>query len=129
MRDRVYIYFLVFLLLLTTIILFLFSYNYKIKYYHNINLIYISDNRYNVLVNDKEFDLIKNNRIIYISNNKYKYKIISYDKNILHRSNKYYHNIVISINKKNNYKNSDIIKGSIVSKRIRLIDIFNCIYR
>ena len=127
MRDKFYIYFLIFNLLLVTIFLVIFSYNYKICYYQNINMIYISNNRYDLLVDSNDFKLIRNNKSIYIDDKRYDYKINNYNKNIIKRNNKNYHNIEITINKKNKYKKNDLIEGSIISKKIRLIEIFKSI--
>ncbi|MBQ6538898.1 MAG: hypothetical protein IJL76_01320 [Bacilli bacterium] len=127
MRDRFYINFGIFILIILTSILVVFSYTYKIKYYHSINMIYMSDNKYDLLVDNKELKLIRNNKSIYTDDNRYDYKIIKYNKNIIHRD-KYYHELVIEINKKNKYKTNDIITGSIISKRIRLINIFRSVY-
>ena len=126
MRDRFIINFISFMMIILLSILIVFSYNYKIKYYHSINMIYMSDNRYDLLVDSYEYKLIKNNKSIYIDDKRYDYKIVSYNKNIIYRD-KYYHELVIRIDKKNKYKTNDIITGNIISKRIRLISIFKSI--
>ena len=128
MRNRFDILVIAFIIIVLNISLFVFGYNYKISYYKTIDMIYISDNKYDLLVDENLYNLIKNNKTIYIDNYKYNYKINNYNKNIIHRNNKYYHNIIIEINKENNYKTNDIIIGSILYKKIRLISIFRSIY-
>lgn len=127
MRDRYIIKLLIFCILICTGLLIVFSYNYKIKYYRSINMIYMGNNKYDLLVDSDDYKLIRNNKSIYIDDNRYDYKIIKYNKNIIHRD-KYYSELVIKINKKNHYKNNDVITGNIVCKRIRLISIFRSIY-
>ncbi len=121
MRDRFYIYFVTIITLMISIILLIICFNYKIKYYETINMIYIGNNKYNLLVEDPFYKIVNHNKSIYIDDKRYDYEIFEYKHVDL--NNKKYHDLIIIINK-NNYKENDIVIGSIISKRVRIIDVF-----
>ncbi len=121
MRDRFYIYFVTICTFMISIILLIICFNYKIKCYETINLIYIGNNKYNLLVEDPFYKIVNHNKSIFIDDKRYDYKIIEYKH--VELKNKKYHDLIISI-KKDNYKENDIVIGSIISKRVRIIDVF-----
>ncbi len=121
MRDRFYIYFVTICTFMISIILLIICFNYKIKCYETINMIYIGNNKYNLLVEDPFYKIVNHNKSIFIDDKRYDYKIIEYKH--VELKNKKYHDLIISI-KKDNYKENDIVIGSIISKRVRIIDVF-----
>ncbi len=84
-------------------------------------MIYIGNNKYNLLVEDPFYKIVNHNKSIFIDDKRYDYKIIEYKH--VELKNKKYHDLIISI-KKDNYKENDIVIGSIISKRVRIIDVF-----
>ncbi len=121
MRDRFYIYFVTICTFMISIILLIICFNYKIKCYETINMIYIGNNKYNLLVEDPFYKIVNHNKSIFIDDKRYDYKIIEYKH--VELKNKKYHDLIISI-KKDNYKENDIVIGSIISKRVKIIDVF-----
>ena len=121
MRDRFYIYFVTICTFMISIILLIVCFNYKIKYYETVNMIYIGNNKYNLLVEEPLYKIVSHNKSIFIDDKRYDYKIIEYKH--VELNNKKYHDLIISI-KKDNYKENDIVMGSIISKRVRIIDVF-----
>ena len=121
MRDRFYIYFVTICTFMISIILLIVCFNYKIKCYETINMIYMGNNKYNLLVEEPLYKIVSHNKSIFIDDKRYDYKIIEYKH--VELNNKKYHDLIISI-KKDNYKENDIVMGSIISKRVRIIDVF-----
>ncbi len=107
-------------------ILLIISCNYKIKEYKEFNLIHLNNNKYELIVNKKDLELLNNNKVIYINNRKYRYKIIEVNRNIMKRDDKKYSEVKISLDKS---INEDIIVSYIFYKNNRLIDIFRIIYK
>ena len=107
-------------------ILLIISCNYKIKEYKEFNLIHLNNNKYELIVNRKDLELLNNNKIIYINNRKYRYKIIEVNRDIIKRDDKKYSEVKISLDKS---INEDIIVSYIFYKNNRLIDIFRIIYK
>ena len=106
-------------------ILFIFSYNYKIKEYKEFNLIHLNNNKYELIVNKKDLELLNSNKIIYINNKKYKYKIIEVNRNVINRGDVGYNDVKIELDKS---INKDIVISYIFYKDNKLIDIFRIIY-
>lgn len=107
-------------------ILLIISCNYKIKEYKEFNLIHLNNNKYELIVNRKDLELLNNNKVIYINNRKYRYKIIEVNRDIIKRDDKKYSEVKISLDKS---INEDIIVSYIFYKNNRLIDIFRIIYK
>ena len=107
-------------------ILLIISCNYKIKEYKEFNLIHLNNNKYELIVNKKDLELLNNNKVIYINNRKYRYKIIEVNRDIIKRDDKKYSEVKISLDKS---INEDIIVSYIFYKNNRLIDIFRIIYK
>lgn len=107
-------------------ILLIISCNYKIKEYKEFNLIHLNNNKYELIVNRKDLELLNNNKVIYINNRKYRYKIIEVNRDIIKRDDKKYSEVKISLDKS---INEDIIVSHIFYKNNRLIDIFRIIYK
>lgn len=106
--------------------LFIFSYNYKINEYKEINLVHLNNNKYELVVNKDDLELLNNNKILYINNKKYKYKIIEVNRDIIDRDNLKYSDVKIELDKS---INEDVIVSYIFYKNKRLIDIFRIIYK
>ena len=107
-------------------ILLIISCNYKINEYKEFNLIHLNNNKYELIVNRKDLELLNNNKVIYINNRKYRYKIIEVNRDIIKRDDKKYSEVKISLDKS---INGDIIVSYIFYKNNRLIDIFRIIYK
>ena len=107
-------------------ILLIISCNYKIKEYKEFNLIHLNNNKYELIVNRKDLELLNNNKVIYINNRKYRYKVIEVNRDIIKRDDKKYSEVKISLDKS---INEDIIVSYIFYKNNRLIDIFRIIYK
>ena len=107
-------------------ILLIISCNYKIKEYKEFNLIHLNTNKYELIVNKNDLELLNNNKAIYINNRKYRYKIIEVNRDIIKRDDKKYSEVKISLDKS---INEDIIVSYIFYKNNRLIDIFRIIYK
>jgi hypothetical protein len=107
-------------------ILLIISCNYKIKEYKEFNLIHLNNNKYELIVNKKDLELLNKNKVIYINNRKYRYKVIEVNRDIIKRDDKKYSEVKISLDKS---INEDIIVSYIFYKNNRLIDIFRIIYK
>ena len=126
MRNNFNVISIFILFIIGLFILLIISCNYKIKEYKEFNLIHLNNNKYELIVNKKELELLNNNKVIYINNRKYKYKIIEVNRDIIKRDDKKYSEVKISLDKS---INEDIIVSYIFYKNNRLIDIFKIIYK
>ena len=126
MRNNFNVISIFVLFIIGLIILLIISCNYKIKEYKEFNLIHLNNNKYELIVNKKDLELLNNNKVIYINNRKYKYKIIEVNRDIIKRDDKKYSEVKISLDKS---INEDIIVSYIFYKNNRLIDIFKIIYK
>ena len=126
MRNNFNVISVFILFIIGIFILLIFSCNYKIKEYKEFNLIHLNTNKYELIVNKNDLELLNNNKAIYINNKKYKYKIIEVNRDIINRDDKKYSEVKISLDKS---INEDIIVSYIFYKNNRLIDIFRIIYK
>ena len=126
MRNNFNVISIFILFIIGLFILLIISCNYKIKEYKEFNLIHLNNNKYELIVNKKDLELLNNNKVIYINNRKYKYKIIEVNRDIIKRDDKKYSEVKISLDKS---INEDIIVSYIFYKNNRLIDIFKIIYK
>ena len=126
MRNNFNVISVFILFIIGIFILLIFSCNYKIKEYKEFNLIHLNTNKYELIVNKKDLELLNNNKVIYINNKKYKYKIIEVNRDIINRDDKKYSEVKVSLDKS---INEDIIVSYIFYKNNRLIDIFKIIYK
>ena len=85
-----------------------------------------SNNYLCLFVSEKEIDYFYRNRFIFIDGDKYKYKVISIDKDVLFRDEAYSY-ILLSID--GNFSEGEIIVFSILEKKIINYKIFNSIWR
>ena len=85
-----------------------------------------SNNYLGVFVSEKEIDYFYRNRFIFIDGDKYKYKVISIDKDVLFRDEAYSY-ILLSID--GNFSEGEIVVFSILEKKIINYKIFNSIWR
>ena len=114
------------LFIISLIILIIISINIKITTYKTFSLIHLNNDKYEIIIKEKDQVLFNHTKSIYLNNNKYKYKIIESNFNIKEINNNKYNELIIKIYK---YKsNNNIIEGSIISNRIKLIQIFTSIY-
>ena len=115
------------LFIISMIIVLIISINSKITTYKTYSLIHLNNNKYEIIISEKDLKLFNQTKSIYINNIKYKYKIIEINSNIKQINNTKYNDLIIEISK---YKSNDnIIECSIIYKRIRLIHIFTSIYK
>ena len=115
------------LFIISILIVIIVSYNIKISTYKVFSLIHLNNNKYELIISNKDLKLFYSSKSIYISNNKYTFKIIEVNTNIKEINNTKYNELIIKINK---YKsNNNLIDCSILSNRVRLITIFSAIYK
>ena len=115
------------LFIISIIIVLIISINIKITTYKTYSLIHLNNQKFEIILTEKELVLFNQTKSIYINNNKYKYKIIEINSNIKEIDNTKYNELIIEISK---YKSNDnIVDCSIINKRIKLIHIFTSIYK
>ena len=115
------------LFIISILIVIIVSYNIKISTYKVFSLIHLNNNKYELIISNKDLKLFYSSKSIYISNNKYTFNIIEVNTNIKEINNTKYNELIIKINK---YKsNNNLIDCSILSNRVRLITIFSAIYK
>lgn len=115
------------LFIFSLIIVIIISCNIKISTYKIFSLIYLNNNKYELIINEKDIKLFYQSKSIYINNNKYNFKIIDTNKNIKQINKIKYNELIIQVYK---YESNDnIVKCSILNNRERLIHIFTSIYK
>ena len=126
MRNNFNVISIFIIFIIDLFVLFIFSYNYKIKEYKEFNLIHLNNNKYELIVNKKDLELLNSNKNIYINNKKYRYKIIEVNRNIISRDDKKYNDVKLELDKS---INEDIVVSYIFYRDNRLINIFKIIYK
>ncbi len=126
MRNNFNVISIFIIFIIDLFVLFIFSYNYKIKEYKEFNLIHLNNNKYELIVNKKDLELLNSNKNIYINNKKYRYKIIEVNRNIISRDDKKYNDLKLELDKS---INEDIVVSYIFYRDNRLINIFKIIYK
>lgn len=104
------------------VFMFFISYLYNNSYvkYTKINGIYILDDIIEIVVDKKSLLNLEKNKYIYLNSKKKKIKIISIDKNVYKKNNKYYHQILLKI--KGITENTKL-NISIFNKKEKLLDM------
>lgn len=126
MRNNFNVISIFIIFIIDLFVLFIFSYNYKIKEYKEFNLIHLNNNKYELIVNKKDLELLNSNKNIYINNKKYRYKIVEVNRNIISRDDKKYNDVKLELDKS---INEDIVVSYIFYRDNRLINIFKIIYK
>ena len=126
MRNNFNVISIFIIFIIDLFVLFIFSYNYKIKEYKEFNLIHLNNNKYELIVNKKDLELLNSNKNIYINNKKYRYKIVEVNRNIISRDDKKYNDLKLELDKS---INEDIVVSYIFYRDNRLINIFKIIYK
>ncbi len=126
MRNNFNVISIFIIFIINLFVLFIFSYNYKIKEYKEFNLIHLNNNKYELIVNKKDLELLNSNKNIYINNKKYRYKIVEVNRNIISRDDKKYNDVKLELDKS---INEDIVVSYIFYRDNRLINIFKIIYK
>ena len=121
MKDNYLYNFVLEVVIVLFIIFIIIIFKVKIDTFHKINLIYTNNNIFQVIVNDKELSMIKNNNSIYINDRNYFYRIYKINRNIYKN---HYHEIFIKTNSKSKYKSLDVFNGYLFDKKISIIDMF-----
>ncbi len=115
------------LFIISILIVIIVSCNIKISTYKVFSLIHLNNNKYELIISNKDLKLFYRSKSLYINNNKYTFKIIEVNTDIKEMNNIKYNELIIKIN---NYKsNNNIVDCSILSNRVRLITIFSSIYK
>ena len=115
------------LFIISLLIVIIISYNIKISTYKVFSLIHLNNNKYELIISNKDLNLFYSSKSLYINNNKYTFKIIEINTDIKEIDNIKYNELIIKINK---YKsNNNLVDCSILSNRVRLITIFSSIYK
>ncbi len=115
------------LFIISILIVIIVSCNIKISTYKVFSLIHLNNNKYELIISNKDLELFYRSKSLYINNNKYTFKIIEVNTDIKEMNNIKYNELIIKIN---NYKsNNNIVDCSILSNRVRLITIFSSIYK
>lgn len=118
--GSMFIMFIIFILeVLLTICLFKIS----INIYKTYSCVVIKDDLVYLFIEKDDLKLFNSNNYIYYKNRKCKYEIIEVNRNVL----KSYHEIVIKFKFKN--KSYDSINISIFKKKIKLIHLFDVIWK
>ncbi len=115
------------LFIISILIVIIVSCNIKISTYKVFSLIHLNNNKYELIISNKDLELFYRSKSLYINNNKYTFKIIEVNTDIKEMNNIKYNELIIKINK---YKsNNNLVDCSILSNRVRLITIFSSIYK
>ncbi len=115
------------LFMISILIVIIVSCNIKISTYKVFSLIHLNNNKYELIISNKDLKLFYRSKSLYINNNKYTFKIIEVNTDIKEMNNIKYNELIIKINK---YKsNNNLVDCSILSNRVRLITIFSSIYK
>ncbi len=115
------------LFMISILIVIIVSCNIKISTYKVFSLIHLNNNKYELIISNKDLELFYRSKSLYINNNKYTFKIIEVNTDIKEMNNIKYNELIIKINK---YKsNNNLVDCSILSNRVRLITIFSSIYK
>ncbi len=120
--------FIVFVFIIESVFVYLL-FNIKISKYIVLNGISIKNNLVQFVVSSNELKLFIANSTFYIKDKKYSYQIKEVNKGILKRKGKEYHELIIKYKGVNNIKDKDFIKISIFQEKIKLIEIFNVIWK
>lgn len=118
---NVVIFFLI-LTFILEIILFISLINMKLSTYKVFSGIKGNDNCINVLVNEKELDILRDNKRLFYKNKYYDYEIESVDRESIDNY------IMVTLKSKINSKKS-IVDISVLDKKISVIKIFKIIWK
>lgn len=113
--NNILYFFIVFLIIMIIFINILFI---KIDTYKVFKIIYINNNKFLIILNKDDQDIINNNSTFYIKNKKYKYNLI----NINNYNNKY-SEVYISVDKYKMKNSMDFQDISIFSDKRYFINI------
>lgn len=118
---NVVIFFLI-LTFILEIILFISLINMKLSTYKVFSGVKGNDNCINVLVNEKELDILRDNKRLFYKNKYYDYEIESVDRESIDNY------IMVTLKSKINSKKS-IVDISVLDKKISVIKIFKIIWK
>ena len=115
-------------LMLIIALCFIVLFKMKIIVYKNISGIVFSDNIITFLVDEHDLKLFYKNKTIYFLGEKKRFMINRVDKNVLERNGVKYHYVYLNVEIPKNYKVNDVLKISVVEKKIQCIKIFKVIW-
>lgn len=116
---------------LFSILIFCFIYylfNKKIFVYKIFSGVIYKDNVIELFLSDDELLLFYKNMNMFIDDNKVKIKIIKVENDILHRGGVFYNQLFLDVKLNNTYKVNDVVKVSVVRRKMKIFNIFKIIW-
>ena len=105
-----------------------YSLNKKIFVYKMFSGVVYKNNVIELLLSDDELLLFYKNMNMFIDDNKVKIKIRKVESDVLQRGGVFYNQLFLNIKLNDTYKVNDVVKVSVVQKKMKIFNIFKIIW-
>lgn len=105
-----------------------YSLNKKIFVYKIFSGVVYKNNVIELLLSDDELLLFYKNMNMFIDDNKVKIKIRKVESDVLQRGGVFYNQLFLNIKLNDTYKVNDVVKVSVVQKKMKIFNIFKIIW-
>ena len=111
-------------------LIFIFKlFNIRYRTYNLIDSIVINDNYLELIINSKNYKLLKSSKFVYIDDKKIKIEITSIERNVIKKNREKFHEVIIRLKVPKKYKDNDVVTLTIFDKKTEIINIFKSCWK